>query len=342
VDLNRRQFVLGAAGAALPVFGAKKATPPPNVVLVLADDLASWMLGCYGNKEIKTPNIDTLARSGMRFINSFVNSPICSASRATLFTGRTPRQTGIHDFLTDSPIEKPPQGQKDVPASFANEVMVSDVLSKAGYNCGYVGKWHLGHDEQPQHGFNYTYTMKGGSRSYSDPTMYLNGKAVEEKGYLTELMTRRSLEFLDQQSTSKPFFLTVGYLNPHTPYDGHPKKYYDMYADTKFDSTDFRSTVPRFSPENRKANQALVDLVRSFAEMKKVTAAQIALAWLLAKKPWIVPIPGTTKLARLEENLGAANVELTPEDVRALEEASSKIKLEGARYSKFHEQLVGR
>ena len=113
-------------------------------------------------------------------------------------------------------------------------------------------------------------------------------------------------------------------------------------ADTKFDSTDFRSTVPRFSPENRKANQALVDLVRSFAEMKKVTAAQIALAWLLAKKPWIVPIPGTTKLARLEENLGAANVELTPEDVRALEEASSKIKLEGARYSKFHEQLVGR
>ncbi len=113
-------------------------------------------------------------------------------------------------------------------------------------------------------------------------------------------------------------------------------------ADTKFDSTDFRSTVPRFSPENRKANQALVDLVTSFAEQKKVTPAQIALAWLLAKRPWIVPIPGTTKLARLEENLGAAKVELTPDDVRVLEEASSKIKLEGARYSKFHEQLVGR
>ena len=113
-------------------------------------------------------------------------------------------------------------------------------------------------------------------------------------------------------------------------------------AETKFDSTDFRSNVPRFSQENRKANQALVDVVTSFAEQKKVTPAQIALAWLLAKKSWIVPIPGTTKLARLEENLGAANVELTPEDVRALEEASSKIKLEGARYPKFHEQLVGR
>jgi aryl-alcohol dehydrogenase-like predicted oxidoreductase len=113
-------------------------------------------------------------------------------------------------------------------------------------------------------------------------------------------------------------------------------------ADTKFDNTDFRSSIPRFSPENRKANQALVDLVTAFAHQKKVTPAQIALAWLLAKKPWIVPIPGTTKLARLEENLGAATVELTPDDVLALEDASSKIKLEGARYPKFHEQLVGR
>ena len=113
-------------------------------------------------------------------------------------------------------------------------------------------------------------------------------------------------------------------------------------ADTKFDSTDFRNTVPRFSPENRKANQALVDLIGSFAQQKNATPAQIALAWLLAKKPWIVPIPGTTKLERLEENLGAANVELTPHDVHALEEASSKIKLEGDRYSKFHQQFVGR
>jgi len=112
-------------------------------------------------------------------------------------------------------------------------------------------------------------------------------------------------------------------------------------ASTKFDSTDFRSSVPRFSPENSKANQALVDLVSSFAEQKKMTPAQIALAWLLAKKPWIVPMPGTTKLARLEENLGAADVVLTPDDVCALEDASSKIKLEGARYPKFHEQLVG-
>ena len=112
--------------------------------------------------------------------------------------------------------------------------------------------------------------------------------------------------------------------------------------DTKFDNTDFRNTIPRFNPENRKANQALVGLLSKFAEKRKVTPAQLALAWLLAKKPWIVPIPGTTKLHRLEENLGAANVELTPEDLRAIESASSNIKVEGARYPQWAEQTTGR
>jgi len=112
--------------------------------------------------------------------------------------------------------------------------------------------------------------------------------------------------------------------------------------DTKFESTDFRNTVPRFNPENRKANQALVDLLTKFAQQKKATPAQLALAWLLAKKPWIVPIPGTTKLHRLEKNLGAANLELTPEDLRAIESASSNIKVEGARYPQWLVPMSGR
>jgi aryl-alcohol dehydrogenase-like predicted oxidoreductase len=112
--------------------------------------------------------------------------------------------------------------------------------------------------------------------------------------------------------------------------------------DTKFDNTDFRNTVPRFNPENRKANQALVDQLSKFAEQKKATPAQLALAWLLAKKPWIVPIPGTTKLHRLEENLGAANVDLTSEDLRAIESASSNIKVEGARYPQWLVPMSGR
>jgi len=112
--------------------------------------------------------------------------------------------------------------------------------------------------------------------------------------------------------------------------------------DTKFDSTDFRNVVPRFTPENRKANQALVNLIGKFAEQKKVTSAQIALAWLLAQKSWIVPIPGTTKLHRLEENIGAVAVELTSENLRELDTATSKIALQGARYPEELQKLVGR
>src|SRR3989441_10662310 len=111
---------------------------------------------------------------------------------------------------------------------------------------------------------------------------------------------------------------------------------------TKFDSTDFRNIVPRFTPEARKANQALVDLLTNIAQRKKATPAQIALAWLLAQRPWIVPIPGTTKLHRLEENLGALSLKLTPDDLREIDSASSKIKVEGARYPERLEQMTGR
>jgi aryl-alcohol dehydrogenase-like predicted oxidoreductase len=112
--------------------------------------------------------------------------------------------------------------------------------------------------------------------------------------------------------------------------------------DTEFDKSDFRNIVPRFTPEARKANQALVDLLGRFAQQKKATHAQIALAWLLAQKPWIVPIPGTTKLHRLEENIGAVNVKLSPEDLRELETAASKIAVQGARYPEELQKLVGR
>jgi aryl-alcohol dehydrogenase-like predicted oxidoreductase len=111
---------------------------------------------------------------------------------------------------------------------------------------------------------------------------------------------------------------------------------------TKFDSSDFRNIVPRFTAENRKANQAVVDLLGLIATNKKATPAQIALAWLLAQKPWIVPIPGTTKLHRLEENIGAAAVELTPDDLRQIENAASKIPVQGARYPEELQKLVGR
>ena len=113
-------------------------------------------------------------------------------------------------------------------------------------------------------------------------------------------------------------------------------------ADTKFDSKDFRNVVPRFSEENRKANLALVEVLGELAESKRATRAQIALAWLLAQKPWIAPIPGTTKMHRLEENLGAATVELSRDDLREIEGALSGIEVQGARYPAHMQKMVGR
>jgi aryl-alcohol dehydrogenase-like predicted oxidoreductase len=111
---------------------------------------------------------------------------------------------------------------------------------------------------------------------------------------------------------------------------------------TKFDEADFRKTVPRFSDENRKANQALVDLIAKFAQAKNATPPQIALAWVLAQKPWIVPIPGTTKLHRLKENLGAVEVELTPEDLNEIDELTSQVEVAGARYPESQQRMINR
>ncbi len=115
-----------------------------------------------------------------------------------------------------------------------------------------------------------------------------------------------------------------------------------MDEKTTFNSSDFRRTLPRFTPEALKANQALIKLLGSIAERKKATPAQIALAWLLAQKPWIVPIPGTTKLARLDENIGAAEVTLTSDDLREIESAAAKITVHGARYPEHLERMTGR
>jgi len=112
--------------------------------------------------------------------------------------------------------------------------------------------------------------------------------------------------------------------------------------ETKFDKTDFRNIVPRFTPENRKANQVLVDVLSKIAERKKVTPAQTALAWILAQNAWTVPIPGTTKVHRLEENIGAAAIQLTPDDIRQIDSATAKISVQGARYPENMQKLVNR
>src|SRR5881392_2096839 len=159
---------------------------------------------------------------------------------------------------------------------------------------------------------------------------------------VTAVQSEYSLWFRDPEKELLPALeeLGIGFV-PYSPL-GRGFLTGKINEDTTFDSSDFRNMLPRFTPEARKANQVLVDLLGRIAERKKATPAQIALAWLVAQKPWIVPIPGTTKLHRLEENIGAVDVDLTPDDLREIESAASQIKVEGARYPEKLEAMTGR
>jgi aryl-alcohol dehydrogenase-like predicted oxidoreductase len=159
---------------------------------------------------------------------------------------------------------------------------------------------------------------------------------------VTAVQSEYSLWFRDPEKELLPTLEEIGIgFVPYSPL-GRGFLTGKMNENTTFDSSDFRNMLPRFTPEARKANQALVDMLGEIAKRKKATPAQIALAWLLAQKPWIVPIPGTTKLKRLEENIGAAEIEFTSDDLRDIENAASKIKVEGDRYPKHMEQMTGR
>lgn len=235
MSLTRREFFL--AGATPALAWPQREAVRPNILLILADGLGAWMLGTYGNKEIRTPNIDLLAESGVRFTGHLVCSPAGPPSRVTLFTGRTPQQHGIGDSAAE-PAGPESQRQDRLALRHAlREVMISDRLSENGYQCAYAGKWAMGDDRNPQHGFRFWYTSVGAESTYQNPQMSWNGKVVREQGYLAELLTRKSIGFLEQQKQDQPFFLVTSYLNPHPPYEGHPQKYYDMYAGTSFETT---------------------------------------------------------------------------------------------------------
>ncbi len=233
--LSRRQLLLSAAGGRL-IAQQRAERAAPNIVLIAAENLSAWMCGCYGNRDIRTPNIDLLARMGTRFLHAFTPIPATSPGRATLLTGRLPAQHGIEDFLTSQPVADPPQGQAAQPPWFAEEVMVSDVLSAEGYNCGFAGAWGIGNDRNPGHGFRYTCTVMEEEFAYSNPRLANNGEVSRHEGYLPELVTGAASEFLDRQSADKPFCLVISYPLSADPYEGHPSPYSDMYAGAKFEN----------------------------------------------------------------------------------------------------------
>jgi arylsulfatase A-like enzyme len=206
-------------------------TEKTNVVFILSDDQGQWAAGCYGNAEIRTPNLDRLAATGMRFEHFFVASPVCSPSRATLLTGRISSQHGVHDWIREG-------NSGPTAASYLEgEVAYTDVLAAHGWHCGLSGKWHLGNSQLTQHGFSHWFVHDRGGGSYLDAPMVRDGKLVTVPGYVTHAITDDALEFLDaQQDGAEPFYLGVHYTAPHSPWTGHPQEIVDSYDDCAFAS----------------------------------------------------------------------------------------------------------
>jgi arylsulfatase A-like enzyme len=229
--ITRRHVLMGLGPAVLAQTRRRDAPVRPNIILLLADGLGARMLGCYGNREVRTPHLDRLGRLGTIFTHHFACTPSGRASRATLLTGRVPAQHRVQDV---------PAGQ---PATLDREVMLSDLLGQAGYQCGYFGQWDLGGDQRPAHGYQVTYTHEGTGARYQDPVMYRNGERVEEEGYLSGLLTRRAAEFIDDQPETRPYFAVVSYQNPRPPFGGHPLRYQELYRDAAAERRGYQAGV---------------------------------------------------------------------------------------------------
>jgi len=190
--------------------------------------MGHWAMGCAGNSEIKTPNLDRLAASGIRFENFFCTSPVCSPARASVFTGKMPSQHGIQDWLAN--------GENDGIEYLQGQTTYPQLLSQNGYTCGISGKWHLGNAIEKQMGFSHWYVHHSAQAPYYDTRMIRDGKSFTESGYITDNLTNDALAFLQAQKDN-PFYLSVHYTAPHKPWIGcHPQEYLDMYNDCPFDS----------------------------------------------------------------------------------------------------------
>ncbi|MCC6264712.1 MAG: sulfatase-like hydrolase/transferase [Bryobacterales bacterium] len=236
------------AGLGITAVSAQPKRPRPNVVFFMTDDHGAWATSVYGCSGMRTPNLDRLARGGMRFDNAFAATPVCSPSRVTYFTGKLPYAHGVQDWLVPTESYGPNATQV-----LKNQVSFSEVLAANGYHLGLSGKWHMGGDQNAQEGFSSWYTVAGGGGPYKDPEFVKNGERVKTTGFKTDLVGDGAVDFLTRHQATRaedPFFLYVPFYAPHTPYNYQPEKYRAPYADSKFDC------FPRV-PQNPRQNTGL-------------------------------------------------------------------------------------
>lgn len=239
-------------------------TEKPNIVMVMADDMGFWSMGCAGNSDILTPNLDRLAGEGMYFPDYFCTSPVCSPARASVLCGKMPSQHGVHDWISKGHInyeEVSPslrERHQDPDASWeyawSREQLAGDrairylegfrtyteILADHGYVCGLAGKWHLGDAGHPQKGFTYWEPIAMGGDNYFYPVVYKDGQFDMLRGaYITHYITEKALDFLKKREEDKPFYLSVHYTAPHSPWDRgqHPEEFYSLYEDCPFTAT---------------------------------------------------------------------------------------------------------
>lgn len=225
-----------------------------NIIFILSDDQGAWAMGCAGNREIITPNLDRLAEEGMRFENFFCASPVCSPARASLLTGRVPSQHGIHDWLRDD-------NQKQETIEYLKgQRAYTDILSENGYVCGLSGKWHLGDSATPQKHFTHWFAHKSGGGPYYGAHIYKEGNLISESRYVTDVITDDAISFMEEYANKQPFYLQVGYTAPHAPWlNNHPKEYTDMYQDCPFESCPAEPEHPDSIFLTREVHQNLRD-----------------------------------------------------------------------------------
>jgi len=212
----------------------------PDILVILTDDQGCWAMGCAGNPEIRTPNLDRLAATGVRFENFFCASPVCSPARASLLTGRIPSSHGIHDWLRGGNMDS--AGDRAI-QYLHGMTGYTDLLAARGYVCGLSGKWHLGDSLRPQMGFTYWFVHQTGGSDYHNAPMVRNGVPYAEPRYLTDAITEGGLEFLEARAEAarrgddRPFYLGVHYTAPHSPWVGqHPEDIVASYDDCPFTS----------------------------------------------------------------------------------------------------------
>ena len=213
----------------------------PNILLFLTDDHAQWANGCYGNREIQTPNLDYLAETGALMANAYTPTPVCSPGRACLLTGRFASQHGLHDYLGAAP-----GADVDGYPWMAEEKLLPEILHDSGYSTYLSGKWHMGSENHPQGGFDHTFThghaypfTHGGPR-----TFYEDGEPIDMDGYKTRIYTERAIRYLREHDPSRPFYLQVSYIATHNPWAGHPERLVEHYRKGTFDELPTDETYP--------------------------------------------------------------------------------------------------